>query len=236
MENNLTKALLALLQKGIVNFTYRKVDGSVRTAIGTRNLCLACKVLGISIPMPKGKKENPTAYYDIEKGDWRSFKAENVLSIDGVEVSQIKGIKNDRIVPVGSMEEVDIPLNLGGGFGTFGNGFGVGGGFGKIPKEEIHKAIEKLDKDIEIPIGKGGGVGIGFGMPIGGSHKDNEPKNFDLGKIGKSIGGMVGTPTFEKRGVALPIEGVGGGTITIDDFAKLVAKYVVAELADRLVR
>ena len=238
MENNLTKALLALLQKGIVNFTYRKVDGSVRTAIGTRNLCLACKVLGVSIPMPKGKKENPTAYYDIEKGDWRSFKAENVLSIDGVAVSQIKGIKNDRIVPVGSMEEVDIPLNLGGGFGggiPIGVGVGVGGG---IPKEEIRKAIEKLDKDIEIPIGKGGGVGIGIpiGGGIGGSHKDNEPKNFDLGKIGKAIGGMVGTPTFEKRGIALPIEGVGGGTITIDDFAKLVAKYVVAELADRLVR
>ena len=244
MENNLTKALLALLQKGIVNFTYRKVDGSVRTAVGTRNLCLACKVLGVSIPMPKGKKANPTAYYDIEKEDWRSFKAENVLSIDGVEVSQIKGIKDDRIVPVGSMEEVDIPLNIGGGFGTFGNGFGVGGGFGiggGIPKEEIHKAIEKLDKDIEIPIGKGGGVGIGFGIPIGGgvsggTPKSNEPKNFDLGKIGKAIGGMVGTPTFEKRGVALPIEGVSGGTITIDDFAKLVAKYVVAEFADRLTK
>ena len=234
MENNLTKALLALLNKSIVRFTYRKVDGTIREAIGTRALCLACQVLGVSIPMPKGKRENPTAYYDLEKMDWRSFKAENVLSINGTALAEIKGIKGDRIIKVGSMEEVDIPLNLGGGIPI---GVGFGGG---IPKEEIRKAIEKLDKDIEIPIGKGGGVGIGFGIPIGGgiggSHKDNEPKNFDLGKIGKAIGGMVGTPTFEKRGIALPIEGVGGGTITIDDFAKLVAKYVVAELADRLVR
>jgi len=239
MENNLTKALLALLQKSIVNFTYRKVDGTIRTAIGTRNLCLACKVLGVSIPMPKGKKENPTAYYDIEKEDWRSFKAENVLAINGVEVAKIKGIKDDRIVPIESMEEVDIPIadedilkefgkfskgsGVGGGFGTFGNGFGVGGGFGiggGIPKDEIRKAMDKLDKDIEIPIGKGGGVGIGFGIPIGGGVS----------------GGKVGTPTFEKRGVALPIEGVSGGTITIDDFAKLVAKYVVAEFAEKLMR
>lgn len=254
MENNLTKALLALLQKGIVNFTYRKVDGSVRTAIGTRNLCLACKVLGVSVPMPKGKKENPTAYYDIEKGDWRSFKAENVLSIDGVEVSQIKGIKNDRIVPVGSMEEVDIPLNIGGGFGTFGGG---------IPKEEIRKAIEKLDKDIEIPIGKSGGVGIAFGMPssggIGGSHKDNEPKNFDLGKIKTALGMPNGTPFVKGefgmgkpigKSVAVPMgEGKGMvftplavseehttlpiGGMPIEDFAKLVAHYVLEEFISR---
>ena len=59
---NITKALLSLLNKGIVNFTYRKVDGSIRTAVGTRNLCFACQALGISIPMPKTGRNNPTAY------------------------------------------------------------------------------------------------------------------------------------------------------------------------------
>ena len=222
---NITKALLALLNKGIVNFTYRKVDGTIRTAIGTRNLCLACQSLGISIPMPKTGRNNPTAYYDIEKEDWRSFKAENILSINGVELSQIKGIKDDRIVPIGSMEEVDIPINLGGG---------IGGG---IPKEEIRKAMEDLDKDIEIPIGKG----VGFGMPIGGGMGIPIVKGeFGMGKpIGESVAipmgegkGMVFTPlAVGKEHTTLPI-----GGMSIEDFAKLVAKYVVAELADRLVR
>ena len=210
---NITKALLTLLNKGIVNFTYRKVDGTIRNAVGTRNLCLACQALGLSIPMPKTGRENPTAYYDIEKNAWRSFVAENVLSINGVAITEIKGIKNDRIVPVGSLEDVDIPINV-----------GVG-----IPKEEIRKAMDNLDKDIEIPIGKGGGIPIG----MGGTPKDyKEPlKGFDLGKIGKALGGMVGTPTFEKEGLALPI-----GSVSVDDFAKLVAKYVVDELVNRLTK
>jgi hypothetical protein len=219
---NITKALLALLNKGIVNFTYRKVDGSIRTAVGTRNLCFACQALGISIPLPKTGRENPTAYYDIEKEGWRSFKAENVLSINGVDLDKIKGIKDDRIVPVGSMEEVDIPINVGGGFGTFGNGFGVGGGFGiggGVPKEEIHKAIEQLDKDIEIPIVKGR---AGMGVPIG----ESVAVPFGDGE------GMVFTPlAVGKEHTTLPI-----GGMSIEDFAKLVAKYVVAELADRLMR
>ena len=37
-------------------------------------------------------------------------------------------------------------------------------------------------------------------------------------------------------GMALPISGVGGKEIAIEDFAKLVAKYVVAELVDRLTK
>ena len=211
MENNLTKALLALLQKGIVNFTYRKVDGSVRTAIGTRNLCLACKVLGVSIPMPKGKKENPTAYYDIEKGDWRSFKAENVISINGIELKDIKGVRGSRIVKVGEPLAVEIPINC--------------------------------DESEVIPIGSANdidfgcmGVGIGVGIPIGvgggkPADKGNEPKDFDLGKVGKMLGasfGKVGTPIATEKGISLPME------IGVEDFAKMVAHYVVEELIGRI--
>ena len=191
MQNNITNALLSLLNKGIVNFTYRKVDGSIRTAVGTRNLCFVCQTLGVSIPLPKTGRNNPTAYYDIEKEDWRSFKAENVLSINGVEIGKIKGIKNDRIVPVDSLEDVDIPINVGGGIGV---GMGFGGG---IPKEEIRKAMEKLDKDIVI------------GAPA------HSPK--------------VGTPTATEKGVALPLN-----EISVEDFAKMVAKYVVEEFVSRI--
>lgn len=229
MNNNITKALLALLNKSIVNFTYRKVDGTIRNAVGTRNLCLACQSLGISIPMPKSGKENPTAYYDLEKGAWRSFKGENVLSINGVEISQIKGIKNDRIVPVGSMEEVEIPIS------------GIGGGFlGGKSREGLSENDKGVVADLETEMpnrkgGVGGGIPLGgFGGGIGGGSKPTdkgEPTNFGLGKIGKAISGMVGTPTFEKDGLALPI-----GSVSIDDFAKLVAKYVVDLLAYRLTK
>lgn len=219
MNNNITKALLALLNKSIVSFTYRKVDGTIRNAVGTRNLCLACQSLGISIPMPKSGKENPTAYYDLEKGAWRSFKGENVLSINGVEISQIKGIKNDRIVPVGSMEEVEIPISGIGGFGG-----GMPSHTDNLPMSEIGKG----GFGGGIPLGGfGGGIGIGSGT----DKPKGEPTNFDLGKIGKAISGMVGTPTFEKDGLALPI-----GSVSIDDFAKLVAKYVVDLLVYRLTK
>ena len=222
---NITKALLTLLNKGIVNFTYRKVDGTIRNAIGTRNLCLACQALGLSIPMPKTGRENPTAYYDIEKNAWRSFVADNVLSINGVDITEIKGIKNDRIVPVGSLEEVEIPINVGGVFL---------GGKDWDGLSENDKGVV-ADLEMEIPIRKGGkgGIGVGFGGGFsGGADKPKgEPTDFDLTKIGKALGAMVGTPTFEKDGLALPL-----GSVSIDDFAKLVAKYVVDLLAYRLTK
>lgn len=207
MGNNITKALLSLLNKGIVDFTYRKVDGSIRHAVGTRNLCLACQALGLSIPMPKTGRENPTAYYDIEKNAWRSFVAENVLSINGVDIAEIKGIKNDRIVPIGSMEEVEIPININGGFG---------GGFAE-PKDKVELPINKFDLGKISKAISGMPLGGGFG----GIKKGELPKRTE----------KVGTPTFTDKGLELPL-----GSVSIDDFAKLVAKYVVDEIVGRLTK
>ena len=214
-NTNTAKALLALLDENIVRFTYEKKDGTIRNAIGTRNLCLACKALNISIPLPKTGRKNPTAYYDLEKHDWRSFVAENVISINGIELNRIKGVREGRIIEVGSPEEVEIPINP----------MGVGLPIGAISGAEIRKAMDKLDKDIEIPIGKGGvGGGFGGGLPIGGG--------FGGGACG---GGQsaptpkVGVPTFTEDGIALPV-----GAVSVEDFAKLVAKYVVDLLAHRL--
>lgn len=220
MQNNVTKALLALLQKSIVNFTYRKVDGSVRTAVGTRNLCLACQALGVSIPMPKSGRNNPTAYYDLEKGAWRSFVAENVLSINGVELAQIKGVsKGGDIVKVGSPEEVEIPINLGGFGGGFGGGLPLGGTPSGKDKEPASFDLGKIAKAVGGGLPLGGG--FGGGNPIGGGVKGELP----------SRNGKVGTPVYNTDGdVALPI----GGLVSIEDFAKLVAKYVVDLLAYRL--
>ena len=186
-NTNTAKALLALLDKNIVRFTYEKKDGTIRNAIGTRNLCLACQALNITIPLPKTGRKNPTAYYDLEKHDWRSFVAENVISINGIELNRIKGVREGRIIEVGSPEEVEIPIN------PMGVGLPIGGGFGG-----------------GLPIGGGFGGGS-----CGGGQSAHTPK--------------VGVPTFTEDGIALPV-----GAVSVEDFAKLVAKYVVDLLAHRL--
>lgn len=85
MENKTATAmaLREALKKGIVRFTYYKKDGTLREAIGTRNLTLAENKTGVAIPAPKTGIVNENAYYDLDKQAWRSFIPENVVSIDG---------------------------------------------------------------------------------------------------------------------------------------------------------
>lgn len=78
--NNET-VLRARLAAGIVQFTFRKIDGEERPATGTTVLDL--------IPAdhrPKGtaKVRNPDTitYYDLERMAWRSCRADNLVSID----------------------------------------------------------------------------------------------------------------------------------------------------------
>lgn len=76
MINELKKRL----KDGEVSFTYRKKDGSLRTARGTTKMD--------SIPeehQPKGNYTSPDnvcRYYDINSEGWRSFLNENLVSID----------------------------------------------------------------------------------------------------------------------------------------------------------
>jgi hypothetical protein len=67
------------LHKGPVKFSYRKKDGSVRTALGTLN--------GGFIPeehVPKdagyAAPDNVQRYYDLNSQGWRSFLIENLLN------------------------------------------------------------------------------------------------------------------------------------------------------------
>lgn len=76
MINELKKRL----KDGEVSFTYRKKDGSLRTARGTTKMD--------SVPeehQPKGgysSPDNVCRYYDINSEGWRSFLNENLVSID----------------------------------------------------------------------------------------------------------------------------------------------------------
>lgn len=64
------------MYNGIVRFTFKKVDGSLREAFGTLKASL--------LPPTQGnRRENPTlqTYFDTEKGEYRCFKVANLISI-----------------------------------------------------------------------------------------------------------------------------------------------------------
>ena len=64
--------IIKLLQEGVVNFIYKKKDGSIRKAIGT------LKDMNI-----KSNKSDTISYFDIEKKGFRSFKLDNLKEVNG---------------------------------------------------------------------------------------------------------------------------------------------------------
>ena len=71
----------AKLKNGVVQFSYKKNDGTIRVAKGT--------LVEKALPIVKGTGR-PTApnlflYYDVEKSSFRSFKRINLLKIKEYE-------------------------------------------------------------------------------------------------------------------------------------------------------
>lgn len=69
--------LRAQLSKRIVEFYFRKVDGTLRQAFGT--------LMGERVPQTKGTKRTADScqvYFDTEKGEWRCFKKCNLVRIN----------------------------------------------------------------------------------------------------------------------------------------------------------
>ena len=79
--------LKAALESGIVTFKFKKANGEIRSASGTRRLTPAI-ALGITEEdMPKGVRkevEGVIAFWDIDKGTWRSCREDSIISIDKV--------------------------------------------------------------------------------------------------------------------------------------------------------
>jgi hypothetical protein len=202
--NDIATALHSLLAHNIVSFTYRKVNGEIRHAIGTRNLTLAEIHTCTTIPTPQGA-EQPNSYYDVEKMGWRSYKPENLISIDGVyartDTAFVKNPTTPNEPKRGELPKREIPISkpMGGGADINKIIGGLFGGMG-IPMGEIRKSMDDLDKDIDIV-----------------------PPTASFG------GAKVGVPTATERGIALPL-----GEIGVEDFAKMVAHYVVEEFINRL--
>lgn len=196
--NEIANALHTLLAHNIVYFTFRKVNGEIRHAVGTRNLTLAEIRTNSNIPTPKGP-EQPYSYFDIEKMGWRSYKPENIISIDRVndfDYATSEPIKQSK-KPELPKREIPVSKPMGNGGADIDKILGgIFGGFG-MPMGEIRKPMEDLDKDIVI------------GAPA------HSPK--------------VGTPTATEKGIALPLN-----EISVEDFAKMVAHYVVEEIVSRI--
>jgi hypothetical protein len=72
-----------LLQKGVVEFTYSKVNGETRKARGTR--CWDVQIVGENFVAPNGRGSEKTGvltYWDLDKDGWRSLQEYSLLSIE----------------------------------------------------------------------------------------------------------------------------------------------------------
>ena len=73
------ESLKEKLRNGVAHFIFVKKNGEVREAFGTTNAAVAAKYTngnGISREYFK-----TTAYFDIEKGEWRSFRWESIVKV-----------------------------------------------------------------------------------------------------------------------------------------------------------
>lgn len=62
------------LRKGVVEFSYRKLDGTIRRAVGTLSSSI--------VPPTNGggyQHRDYQTYYDVEKGSWRRYSYLNVI-------------------------------------------------------------------------------------------------------------------------------------------------------------
>ena len=198
MNEMIANDLHTLLAHNIVYFTFRKVNGEIRHAVGTRNLDIARNHTGEYIPNPKGP-EQPYSYFDIEKMGWRSYKPENIISID-----RVNDFDYATSEPIKQTKKPELPKR-------------------EIP---VSKPIGNGSADIDKILG---GIFGGFGMPMGGIRKSMEDLDKDIVIGAPAHSPKVGTPTATEKGIELPL-----GSVSVDDFAKLVAHYVVDELVSRI--
>ena len=73
------ESLKEKLRNGVAHFLYIKKDGTIREAWGTTNAALAHKYTngnGVSREIFK-----TTAYFDVEKSSWRSFRWESIVKV-----------------------------------------------------------------------------------------------------------------------------------------------------------
>ena len=71
--------LKSKLRSGVAHFIFIKKNGEVREAFGTTNASVAAKYTNGNCCSREHFKT--TAYFDIEKGEWRSFRWESIVKV-----------------------------------------------------------------------------------------------------------------------------------------------------------
>lgn len=79
-KGTLLETLKKRMMRGeVVRFCYRKLNGEIRTAVGTlQSNAVEANVVGTGIPK---RFYGMFAYLDLEKMAWRGFKFENFIGI-----------------------------------------------------------------------------------------------------------------------------------------------------------
>jgi len=70
--------IVSVLNEKVTDFSYKKADGELRQAKGTRMLS---EVPAEKLPKSEDSKENAQTvrYYDMNSDGWRSFRVENFV-------------------------------------------------------------------------------------------------------------------------------------------------------------
>ena len=85
-ESLLQKLNHILKTENVVNFSYRKKNGELRHARGTKKLDRIKSIDENAIPSGEGTpKTGVIAYFDLDKSAWRSFQEESLVSIETKE-------------------------------------------------------------------------------------------------------------------------------------------------------
>ena len=88
-HTGLVKHLNTILPTGAVYFTYKKVNGEERKAVGTLKKELSQKLADYEY---KGDETAPGVikYWDLEADGWRALKEENLVSVEKIEFTYKK--------------------------------------------------------------------------------------------------------------------------------------------------
>ena len=82
-ESLLQKLNHILKTENVVNFSYRKKNGELRYARGTKKLDRIKSIDENAIPSAEGNsKIGVVTYFDLDKSAWRSFREELLVSLD----------------------------------------------------------------------------------------------------------------------------------------------------------
>lgn len=83
VKESLQKKLNRLLKtEDVVNFTFKKKNGELRHARGTKKMDKIESIDEGAIPSGKGApKTGVITYFDLDKSAWRSFQEESLVSV-----------------------------------------------------------------------------------------------------------------------------------------------------------